>query len=169
MKLWGTPHIASTCFITELLTATLWMLPSNHPSNSPSIKPIALHFSGTNIVGDYVKDLTEVQTDDISSSSIVCWCSHPIIEGHWISQAQYAHGESMLAISNYPPVFHMHWHIFQEDLPHDTTRHWGEAGCSVVPRVILITLLENGCNIPFSSHWGFQLTAMTFLIWWRMS
>ncbi|KAK4815067.1 hypothetical protein QYF61_015351 [Mycteria americana] len=37
--------------------------PILYPSNSPSIKPISLQFNSKNVVGDHIKDLTEVQED----------------------------------------------------------------------------------------------------------
>ncbi|KAK4811172.1 hypothetical protein QYF61_019803 [Mycteria americana] len=61
--------------------------PIPYPSNSPSVKPISLHFSGKNVVGDPIKGLTEVQIDDICSSSLVHQRSRSIVEGHQISQA----------------------------------------------------------------------------------
>ena len=56
--------------------------PIPHPPNSPSIKPVPFQFREKEVVGDCVKGFTEVQIGDMRSSSLVCWCSPSIIEGH---------------------------------------------------------------------------------------
>lgn len=40
-------------------------------------------------MGDYVNDLTEFQTDDISGSS---WCSYSKVGGHYVDQSGFAYG-----------------------------------------------------------------------------
>lgn len=62
----------------------------------------------------------------------------------------------------------MFQHVFQGSLFHDLTRHWGEAAQSVVPRVPLLTIFRNGCNVSFSSHWWLYLAARAFQIWWSL-
>jgi len=56
--------------------------PIPHPPNRPPIKSIFLQLREKDVVGDHVKGLTEVQTDDIHSSSLVYRSSHVIIESH---------------------------------------------------------------------------------------
>ena len=87
------------------------------------------------------------QTNYTSCSSFMHQCSHSIVKGEQISQAQSALCEAMLAASSHFPVTHISWHIFQRDLFHDLTGHRGEADWSVVPRVLLFTLFKNRCNV----------------------
>lgn len=47
----------------------------------------------------------------------------PLLEGHYISQAPFALGETMLAASNHLPVFYVFRHTFQEDQFCDLTGH----------------------------------------------
>ncbi|KAK4826321.1 hypothetical protein QYF61_007406 [Mycteria americana] len=58
--------------------------PIPHPPKSPSIKSISHQFREKDVVGHHVKGLTEVQIDNIHSSSLVRWRSHSIIEGHLV-------------------------------------------------------------------------------------
>ena len=57
---------------------------------------------------DHVKGLTEVQVDDIGWSSLSNLCSHSIIVGHWIGQAQFALGEAVVAVPHHLLVLHVH-------------------------------------------------------------
>ena len=65
---WGTPLVTDFHLDIELdaihypLDETIQLIP--HPPNSPSIKSIPLQFREKDVVGDHVKGLTEVQTDD---------------------------------------------------------------------------------------------------------
>ena len=58
--------------------------------------------------GDHVKDLTEIQIDDINGFCLIHWCNYAIIEGHWVGQAGFALGEAVLVVSNHLPLFHVH-------------------------------------------------------------
>ena len=51
------------------LDMTIQSIP--HPPNSPPIKSVSLQFREKDVMGDHVKELTEVQRDDIRSSSLV--------------------------------------------------------------------------------------------------
>ena len=62
------------------LDATIQTIP--YPLNSPPIKSISLQFRKKDVVGNHVKGLTEIQMDDIHSSSLVHSGSHFITEGH---------------------------------------------------------------------------------------
>lgn len=59
------------------------------------------------VLWDHIKDLTEIQTDDIVQSSLVNWHSHSIIEGHQIGQASFVPGEAMLVVSDHIFVLHV--------------------------------------------------------------
>ena len=54
----------------------------------------------------------------------------------------------MLVLLRHLPVFHMPQHIFQKDL-HDLFWHRCKADKSVVPGIILFTLLKNVCDVAF--------------------
>jgi len=76
-------------------------------------------------------------------------CSGPTTDQ--VGQAGPARAEAMLVLPYYLPVFHVPQHSFQEDLPHHLAWHRGEADRSPVSRVILSTLLKNGCDVAFFS------------------
>lgn len=67
------------------------------------MKSMSLQFGDNDVMGDCVKDLTEV----ISWSSLVHFCSHPITEGDQFGQAQLAPIEAVLAVSDHLLVFHV--------------------------------------------------------------
>lgn len=75
-----------------------------------------------------------------------------------ITQVWFALDETILALSNHFPVFHMLQHIFQDDLFLGSKE---EPFWSVVPRVLLIILSENVCSIQFSS----VIAGTTWLQW----
>ena len=120
MDIWRTPLFTGFRLDIDYNSLDMDIQPNPYPSNSLSIKPVSLQFRGKNVVGD-LKGLTEVQSDDINSSSLVHWCSHSIVEGHQVSQAQFAFDEAMLTVPNHLPVFYMFHHAFHEDLLHDLT------------------------------------------------
>ena len=86
-------------------TASSQQIPN--PLNSPSIKSTLQQFREKDVVTDHVKDLVEVQVDDIHCPSPIHRIRHFIIEGHQIGQAQSALGEAMLAVSNHLFVLYM--------------------------------------------------------------
>jgi len=69
---WAVDH----CFVAVTIQPIPYLL------NSPPIKCISHQFREKDVVGDCVTGLTEVQIDDICSSSLVHWCSNSIVEGH---------------------------------------------------------------------------------------
>jgi len=95
-----------------------------------------------------VEGLTAVQADGVCSYSLVRYCSHSVVEGHQLSQAQLALGEAMLAFSHHLPVISVFRDVFQEDLLRDLTRRGGEAdGSSSQPgagAALLADLLPGG-------------------------
>jgi len=60
----------------------------------------------------------------------------------------------MLTSSNHLAVFRTYQYIFQEDVFYDLRRHRGEADWSVVPTIVLTTLLKKGWDIPLFQSVG---------------
>lgn len=48
----------------------------------------------------------------------------------------------------------MFWHVFQKNLLHELTRHRGEADQLVVPRVLLIIVFKNECDVSIFQSLG---------------
>ena len=74
-------------------------------------------------MGDHVKGLTEVQTDDSSLSSLVHRHSYAITKSNKVGQAGPAPSEAMLVILHHLLLFHMLKHGFQEDVLHHLPRN----------------------------------------------
>ena len=83
---------------------------------------MSLQFRNKDVVPDHVKGLAQVQGHKISSPSFVHLYQHSIIEGHHVGQAQSAHGEAVLAVSDHLHIPPVPSHLFQEDLLHDLPR-----------------------------------------------
>lgn len=74
-----------------------------HPLKSQPIRSI---FRGEDAVGHSIKSLTEVQLDNIHSSSVVHRCSHCIIKG-WLVRLDLPLGETSSAVLNHLLVLHI--------------------------------------------------------------
>lgn len=90
-------------------------------------------------VQDSVKFFAQVQVDDIVHSFLIHQHHEPITEDVQNWQAWISLGEAMLAITNHIFIFHS----FQDDLPHDLPRHWGETEQLLFSSVFLIFLFED--------------------------
>ena len=72
---------------------------------------------------------------------------HSIIEGDQVGQAGPAFHEPMLARPDPLVVSHMPSDLTQDDLLHNLSWHPAQAGRSVVPWILLTTLLVDGSHI----------------------
>jgi len=83
-------------------------------------------------VGNSVKGLTKVQVDDVHNLSLI----HLVTEGDQVGQAGPAFAEPTLAeLSEHT----------QDELHHNLAQHRGQADRRVVPRILLLALLVDGC------------------------
>lgn len=82
-------------------------------------------------------------------------------EGHWSSQAWFSFHKSMLTIPSHLLVLNVFWNVFQQYLLYYLPTDWGEFDWPVVPRTLLLVLLEDRSdiclfpmlkNIPTSEH-----------------
>lgn len=64
------------------------------------------------------------------------------------------YGTKSCWLSHHLSLIHMPWHVFQENLFHDLTGHWGEADWPVVCRVLLFKLFKNGCDVSLFQPLG---------------
>ena len=74
---------------------------------------------------------------------------YTIIERHKFGQAGPVLGEDLLVVLDQLTFFYVPYHSFQDDLLCGLSQHRGEADRSVVPWIILSTLLKNGCDGTF--------------------
>ena len=87
----GTPlgtglHLDIVPFNTTLSIASQ-LIP--YSPNSPPLKSVSLQFGDKDVVRDHVKDLSQVQVNDIGHLPFVQQCHHSIREGHQIGQATF--------------------------------------------------------------------------------
>ena len=96
---------------------------------------MSLQFRDKDVMWDNVKCFAQVPVDDVSCSSLIHQCCNPIVDSYQICQAQFALSEAMLVLTNRPPLFHVPYDSFQEDLLNDLARHRGETDWPVLPQV----------------------------------
>jgi len=100
-------------------------------------------------VRNSVKGLTKVQVDNIHRLSVIHKAGYLAIEGDQVGQAGPAFHESMLAGPDPLVVLHMASESTQDESLHNLAWHLRRAGRPVVPSILLLTFLVDGCYIGY--------------------
>ena len=88
-------------------------------------------------MGDCVESLAEVKVDNIHGSPFVYAASHVIVESHYISQARFLLGESMVTTPDNLLFLHLLDDGLEDKLLHHLSKDGGEADQPLVPWVII--------------------------------
>lgn len=75
--------------------------PAPYPSINPPIKSISSHFGEKDVMGDYIKSLTEIQIDGIGCFSLVHSNSYAIIKTDKVGQREHVLHEAMMPFLYY--------------------------------------------------------------------
>jgi len=138
--------VDTTCLYAQVETADIdhnalavTIQPIHYPPNSLYFKSISLQLREKDVLREHVKDLAEVQVDDIHCLPFIHQYHHSITESHQIGQAQPSLGEAILSWITHSPFMYLNMSSRRNlDLP----RHRGEAHQPVVPQVILPPFLR---------------------------
>jgi len=115
------------------------------PVKSTPIQTTGSWFLQEDTVGNSVKGLSKVQVDNILSLSLIHQVGHLVIGGDWVGQAGPAFHESMLAGPESLVVLHVPGEHTQDESLHNVPWHQGQADRPLVPRILLLAFLVDGC------------------------
>lgn len=125
-----------------------WYQPVPYPPNNVPYLSVSLQFR--DVVWERIKNLTEVQVDDIHKSFLIHCCYHSILEGHHVSQVMFVLGEAMLVFQ----VTSLSFMFFNKLKVSLSLKYLGlipsEAHWPVIPQIFLSALLKNESDVFLS-------------------
>lgn len=98
-------------------------------------------------MADHAKSLDKVEVNNNHCSPLGHTAAHSIIEVNQVDQMKFTLGKSVLGLLSH--ILLLHVPSFEKDLLHNPPRDRWWADESIVPKIFLHVLFEDGCVVCF--------------------